>query len=93
MTADYWLERWREGRTAFHLADANPRLIEHSVVFSEASRVLVPLCGKSADLLPPRPCSRRCSRHRSWRCRRRTARRAPDRLCHHRTSGWCSCCG
>ena len=50
MTTDYWLERWREGRTAFHLAEANPRLIEHSVVFSEATRVLVPLCGKSADL-------------------------------------------
>ncbi|MES1179425.1 MAG: hypothetical protein ABUL62_34230 [Myxococcales bacterium] len=50
MTADYWLERWREGRTGFHLADVNPRLTEHSAVFSEATRVLVPLCGKSADL-------------------------------------------
>lgn len=50
MTADYWLERWREGRTAFHLAEVNPRLIEHGTVFSEATRVLVPLCGKSADL-------------------------------------------
>src|SRR6187551_3789011 len=47
MTADYW----REGRTGFHLADFNPRLIEHgTVAFSEATRVLVPLCGKSADL-------------------------------------------
>ena len=50
MTADYWLERWREGRTGFHLADVNPLLVEHSTVFSEATRVLVPLCGKSADL-------------------------------------------
>ncbi len=50
MTADYWLERWREGRTGFHLADVNPRLTEHNAVFSEATRVLVPLCGKSADL-------------------------------------------
>ena len=50
MTADYWLERWREGRTGFHLADVNPLLVEHSAVFNEATRVLVPLCGKSADL-------------------------------------------
>jgi thiopurine S-methyltransferase len=50
MTEDYWLERWREGRTRFHLADVNPHLIEHSAVFSEATRVLVPLCGKSLDL-------------------------------------------
>jgi thiopurine S-methyltransferase len=50
MTADYWLERWREGRTGFHLAGVNPLLVEHGAVFSEATRVLVPLCGKSADL-------------------------------------------
>src|SRR4051812_1771343 len=50
MTADYWLERWREGRTGFHLASANPLLVEHITALSEATRVLVPLCGKSADL-------------------------------------------
>lgn len=50
MAADYWLERWREGRTGFHLAEVNPLLTAHSAVFSEATRVLVPLCGKSADL-------------------------------------------
>src|SRR4051794_31040757 len=50
MTDDYWLERWREGRTGFHLADVNPLLVEHGAVLSEATRVLVPLCGKSADL-------------------------------------------
>ena len=50
MTTNYWLERWRDGRTGFHLAEANPRLIEHSAVLSEATRVLVPLCGKSVDL-------------------------------------------
>ena len=50
MTENYWLERWRDGRTGFHLADVNPRLVEHSAVLSEATRVLVPLCGKSVDL-------------------------------------------
>jgi len=50
MTADYWLGRWQEGRTHFHLPNVNPRLIEHAAVFSESIRILVPLCGKSADL-------------------------------------------
>jgi thiopurine S-methyltransferase len=50
MTTDYWLERWRDGRIGFHLADVNPLLVEHSAVLVEATRVLVPLCGKSADL-------------------------------------------
>jgi thiopurine S-methyltransferase len=51
MHPDYWLERWREGRTGFHRADANPRLIEHHPrALGETLRVLVPLCGKSADL-------------------------------------------
>ncbi len=50
MTADDWHQRWRDGRTGFHLAEVNPLLVEHSAVFAEATRVLVPLCGKSADL-------------------------------------------
>lgn len=50
MEPGYWRERWREGRIGFHRADANPQLIAHSAVLSEAIRVLVPLCGKSVDL-------------------------------------------
>lgn len=50
MDPDYWLERWDKGRIGFHRADANPRLIEHHQVLDSAIRVLVPLCGKSADL-------------------------------------------
>lgn len=51
MEPDYWLERWREGRIGFHRADANPRLAEHHErVLGPTIRVLVPLCGKSADL-------------------------------------------
>src|SRR3954469_17239882 len=50
MSAEYWIERWREGRIRFHLEEVNPRLVEHCAVFNEATRVLVPLCGKSADL-------------------------------------------
>jgi thiopurine S-methyltransferase len=46
----YWLERWEKGRIGFHLAEANPRLLQHAHVLSDVVRVLVPLCGKSADL-------------------------------------------
>lgn len=50
MKPDYWLQRWQEGRIGFHRAEANPRLVEHHRVLGDAIRVLVPLCGKSADL-------------------------------------------
>ena len=51
MQPDYWLERWQDGRIGFHRADVNPRLVEHHPrVLGETIRVLVPLCGKSADL-------------------------------------------
>jgi len=51
MQPDFWLERWREGRIAFHRQTVNPRLVEHHQrVLGDALRVLVPLCGKSADL-------------------------------------------
>lgn len=50
MDADYWVERWQAGRIQFHVAGANLRLVEQSAVFAEATRILVPLCGKSADL-------------------------------------------
>ena len=51
MQPDYWLERWRDGRTGFHRQDVNPRLVEHHQrAIGDAKRVLVPLCGKSTDL-------------------------------------------
>jgi thiopurine S-methyltransferase len=50
MEPDYWQERWRAGRIGFHRGEANPLLIEHRATFDECTRVLVPLCGKSADL-------------------------------------------
>jgi thiopurine S-methyltransferase len=51
MQPDYWLERWEQGRIGFHRADVNPRLVDHHQrVLGASIRVLVPLCGKSADL-------------------------------------------
>jgi thiopurine S-methyltransferase len=50
VTPEYWHERWREGRIGFHLPDPNPRLVTHHDQLADCRRVLVPLCGKSADL-------------------------------------------
>jgi thiopurine S-methyltransferase len=44
-----WLERWANGRTGWHQAEGNAGLRKH---WPETSgRVLVPLCGKSPDML------------------------------------------
>src|SRR3954466_8639668 len=51
MQPEYWLQRWEKGRIGFHRADADPCLIQHHErALGETIRVLVPLCGKSADL-------------------------------------------
>ena len=44
-----WLERWQIGRTGWHEPDGNAGLKRHWDI--EGRRVLVPLCGKSPDLL------------------------------------------
>jgi thiopurine S-methyltransferase len=54
-----WKARWDEGRIAFHQERGNPRLRAHWDALlqwcgpphaAEGSEVLVPLCGKTADL-------------------------------------------
>jgi thiopurine S-methyltransferase len=47
---EYWLERWELNRIGFHRADVNPLLVRHARVLNDVVRVLVPLCGKSADM-------------------------------------------
>lgn len=53
MDAEFWLQRWREGRTHFHQARITPPLERFwpTLRFEPGSRVLVPLCGKSLDML------------------------------------------
>ena len=47
-----WLNRWKENRIGFHNLEYNQYLIKYFDVFSDAkSDVLLPLCGKSLDLL------------------------------------------
>ncbi|MGN8158673.1 thiopurine S-methyltransferase [Salinisphaera sp. RV14] len=53
MKQDFWLERWEKKQIGFHQPDGHPLLREHWPQLSlvETSRVLVPLCGKSQDML------------------------------------------
>ncbi|MFT7516685.1 MAG: thiopurine S-methyltransferase [Myxococcota bacterium] len=53
MEVNYWKQRWSDGRTGWHQSDVNPRLVEYwqHLEIDAASRVLVPLCGKSLDLM------------------------------------------
>lgn len=52
MDTNFWLERWREGRTGFHRDAPMPLLVEHwpALALAPGSRVLVPLCGKTLDM-------------------------------------------
>lgn len=53
MDADFWLQRWREGRTGFHREAVMPLLEKHwpALGLARGSRVFVPLAGKSLDML------------------------------------------
>ncbi|TAN05528.1 MAG: thiopurine S-methyltransferase [Rhodanobacteraceae bacterium] len=53
MNAEYWLQRWREGRTGWHHDKVMPLLEKHwpTLNVPRGARVLVPLCGKSLDML------------------------------------------
>ena len=49
MTAADWHDRWATGRTGWHETDGNAGLRAHWNF--DARRVLVPLCGKTPDLV------------------------------------------
>ncbi len=53
MDKAYWLNRWDRQDTGFHQSEVNPYLREFwpRLQLSPASTVLVPLCGKSRDML------------------------------------------
>jgi len=53
MEAEFWLERWREERTHFHQQRVTPLLQKYWPMLGlpQGSRVLVPLCGKSLDMV------------------------------------------
>lgn len=53
MKPDFWHERWRQNQIGFHQDEINPYLRQFWPVIGVApgSRVFVPLCGKSRDML------------------------------------------
>ena len=53
MNSEFWQQRWQEGRIGFHKSNVNPELIKHfsNLALPAGSRVLVPLCGKSVDMV------------------------------------------
>jgi thiopurine S-methyltransferase len=52
MEADFWLQRWREGRIGFHQERVTPLLEKHwqALELRADATVLVPLAGKSFDM-------------------------------------------
>jgi thiopurine S-methyltransferase len=50
---DFWHDRWRTAQIGFHRSSVDDNLIQHwrDLSLPKAARVLVPLCGKSLDLL------------------------------------------
>lgn len=53
MDADFWHERWAKNETGFHQQEVHPYLQQFwpTLGVAPGSRVFVPLCGKSRDLL------------------------------------------
>ncbi len=53
MEASFWHAKWEKSEIAFHLDEFNPLLVDHFGALSlpAASRVFVPLCGKTRDIL------------------------------------------
>lgn len=53
MELSYWKSRWNKGNIGFHMPEGYPGLKEHwpNLDISDESVVLVPLCGKSVDLI------------------------------------------
>ncbi|CRM20455.1 thiopurine S-methyltransferase [Pseudomonas sp. FH4] len=53
MDSTFWHDRWARNQIGFHLPEVNPYLQRHwpGLGLASGARVLVPLCGKSLDLL------------------------------------------
>lgn len=53
MQPEFWHKKWESNQIGFHLPEVNPYLQRHwpQLAIPMQARVLVPLCGKSLDLL------------------------------------------
>jgi len=52
MEADFWNQRWQNGRIAFHQGRVNPMLAAHlgELALTAGDHIFVPLCGKAVDM-------------------------------------------
>ncbi len=53
MNPDFWHERWQANQIGFHQDEINPYLVRYwpELEIGMAGRVLVPLCGKTRDMI------------------------------------------
>lgn len=53
MDTQFWLDKWESGQTGFHKEEYHEKLVQYFPELGPISgqRVLVPLCGKSKDML------------------------------------------
>lgn len=53
MDKNFWITAWEEGRTGFHQKNFHPKLVQYfpRLASLKDQRVLVPLCGKTHDML------------------------------------------
>ena len=53
MNQDFWLQRWHNMEIGFHLPEVNAVLLKYADRFPESDKqhVLVPLCGKTVDII------------------------------------------
>lgn len=50
MNSDFWIKKWENGETRFHQTNFHPQLVKHVGFFSPGT-ILVPLCGKTLDMV------------------------------------------
>ena len=51
MQHENWESMWKRNSIGFHKAQVHPSLLKHEKHFAPNSRIYVPLCGKSVDLV------------------------------------------
>lgn len=53
MDPSFWLKRWQDNEIGFHANEVQPALVKHwpALDLVKEARVLVPLCGKSLDMV------------------------------------------
>jgi thiopurine S-methyltransferase len=51
MDAEFWKDRWANNEIGFHRTEGNPLLLAYAPQLASYTRVYVPLCGKSLDMV------------------------------------------